>query len=215
MRQTIIFERKEYRKHKNGYYCRTEQYLLHRVIWEAMHGPIPEGHSIHHKDGNKENNEPANLECITQSDHAKRHWEEDYDNWKAKVCENIKQAHIWRGTKEGRASASKHHKRLWENPKEYTRKCEECGQEFSTLSRKPNRWCSTLCHSRGYYKESKEIRNCVDCGNEFEIYKYHKTRTCSMSCRISVANKSRASTNAFKRETRYVANQQPSSTGDG
>lgn len=39
----------------------------HRVVYEAVHGPIPPGLSINHLDGVKLNNRPDNLEAATQS----------------------------------------------------------------------------------------------------------------------------------------------------
>ena len=50
--------------------------LLHRVVWEAFYGSIPNGYHINHIDGNKTNNELSNLECISPKDnyeHSKMH----------------------------------------------------------------------------------------------------------------------------------------------
>lgn len=43
-----------------------------RVIWEAVHGLIPDGYEINHKDGNKLNNSISNFELATPSEN-KRH----------------------------------------------------------------------------------------------------------------------------------------------
>ena len=40
----------------------------HRVVWETLRGPIPEGMQINHKDLNKQNNHPDNLEVVTGSE---------------------------------------------------------------------------------------------------------------------------------------------------
>lgn len=40
----------------------------HLVVWEAAHGPVPEGHVIIFKDGNKLNCELDNLECISRQE---------------------------------------------------------------------------------------------------------------------------------------------------
>lgn len=42
--------------------------LEHRVIWEAVHGPVPPGMTINHINGRKNDNRIANLECVTQGD---------------------------------------------------------------------------------------------------------------------------------------------------
>lgn len=46
---------------------------LHRAIWRHHHGPIPDGHDVHHKDGDYNNNVIDNLELITRRDHATLH----------------------------------------------------------------------------------------------------------------------------------------------
>jgi hypothetical protein len=40
--------------------------LSHRVIWETLNGPIPDGLVINHIDSDRSNNRPSNLECVTQ-----------------------------------------------------------------------------------------------------------------------------------------------------
>lgn len=59
----------------HGYECFTENgkvVYLHRRIWEQKNGPIPEGFHIHHIDGNKENNDISNLECISKGEHSRK-----------------------------------------------------------------------------------------------------------------------------------------------
>ena len=51
--------------------------LLHQVICEWKEGrPIPDGHHVHHLDGNKLNNHPENLVSMSAADHARLHLEE-------------------------------------------------------------------------------------------------------------------------------------------
>ena len=40
----------------------------HRVVYRWFHGKIPKGYYINHKDGNKHNNHPSNLEAVTPSE---------------------------------------------------------------------------------------------------------------------------------------------------
>jgi len=42
----------------------------HRVVWLYCHGPIPPGHVINHRDGNRRNNRIANLEAVTPRQNA-------------------------------------------------------------------------------------------------------------------------------------------------
>lgn len=41
----------------------------HRVAYREIHGEIPIGHDVHHKDGDKTNNDPENLQALSRSDH--------------------------------------------------------------------------------------------------------------------------------------------------
>lgn len=38
---------------------------VHKLVWEAFNGPIPEGMQIDHRDGDKTNNMLENLRCVT------------------------------------------------------------------------------------------------------------------------------------------------------
>lgn len=55
----------------------------HRIIAEIMLGrPLRRGEIVHHRDENKHNNHPDNLEVMTQAEHARHHFAE-YRNQKA------------------------------------------------------------------------------------------------------------------------------------
>jgi hypothetical protein len=61
----------------------------YRKIWEEANGPIPKdelgrSYDIHHIDGNKNNNDLANLMCVTIQQHFDIHYKQgDYDACKA------------------------------------------------------------------------------------------------------------------------------------
>lgn len=52
-------------RYLNRYYA-----VVHRMIWEHVHGPIPDGMQINHINGNKSDNRIQNLELVTQSENA-------------------------------------------------------------------------------------------------------------------------------------------------
>lgn len=46
----------------------------HRAIAEQMLGrPLADDEIVHHKDGNKRNNDPSNLAVMTQGEHMREH----------------------------------------------------------------------------------------------------------------------------------------------
>lgn len=47
--------------------------LLARHIWEQSRGPIPRGYGIHHKDGNKLNDDISNLDLVSKAEHLLLH----------------------------------------------------------------------------------------------------------------------------------------------
>lgn len=49
--------------------CNDNFILKHRLIWEQANGPIPKGHIVIFKDGNKQNFDLDNLALITREEH--------------------------------------------------------------------------------------------------------------------------------------------------
>ncbi|HEY8684216.1 MAG TPA: HNH endonuclease [Chloroflexota bacterium] len=45
--------------------------LAHRLVWRHFNGPIPDGLTINHRNGVKNDNRPENLEIVTPSENAK------------------------------------------------------------------------------------------------------------------------------------------------
>lgn len=62
--------------HNNGLpasghcYIKGVRFKIHRVIWELLVGPIPDGYIIDHLDGNPHNNKIENLACKTLKQNA-------------------------------------------------------------------------------------------------------------------------------------------------
>ena len=78
----VVFKEERYTVTVLGYYRKTrgDRSYLHRDMWEDTHGPIPEGHDIHHKDGDKTNNTLSNLECLEKADHTRLHHQQGEDS---------------------------------------------------------------------------------------------------------------------------------------
>lgn len=100
-KETIVYNGKKYNRYPDSdrrqlrvYYWKHDTWKgspipLHRQIWIDIYGPIPDKHSIHHKDGNPENNFIENLEMLSSRDHSIKHMEERRKK-RTGVCENPK-----------------------------------------------------------------------------------------------------------------------------
>jgi len=85
-----------------------KRFQLHRVIWEAFNGPIPEGAEIDHINGDKADNRLENLRlsCRRMNQRAYRNlqggsskyrgvsWYKSAKKWKAQIQHNGKHTHI-------------------------------------------------------------------------------------------------------------------------
>lgn len=69
----VEFNGAKYTVRNTGYYGRTDdrRTLLHRDVWELHNGPIPRGWDIHHKDGDRANNDITNLELLPKAEHTR------------------------------------------------------------------------------------------------------------------------------------------------
>jgi len=60
--------------------------LVHRILWEEHHGPIPKGHVVVFKNGNKQDLRIENLELITQAENMRRNTIHNLPQELADVC---------------------------------------------------------------------------------------------------------------------------------
>jgi len=74
-RQSVSHQGRTYSLGDGGYYRATDgdRAYLHRVVWEQSHGLIPSGWDVHHKDHDKLNNDPGNLQAMPRDEHARLH----------------------------------------------------------------------------------------------------------------------------------------------
>lgn len=68
-----------YYRFVGNYNLGRKHFLVHRVVWEAFNGPIPEGCDIDHIDSNPHNNALSNLQAITHKENIqKREFDKSY-----------------------------------------------------------------------------------------------------------------------------------------
>ena len=46
--------------------------FVHRLVWEAAHGPVPTGHVVAFRDGDRRNVTLDNLECVSRAENMRR-----------------------------------------------------------------------------------------------------------------------------------------------
>lgn len=56
----------------NTAYGLNKKFLVHRMVWEAFNGPIPENVDIDHIDGDQSNNSLNNLQILSHSENLKK-----------------------------------------------------------------------------------------------------------------------------------------------
>lgn len=183
------FGRKFYQDKKTGYWISSDypRIRAHRWVWNNLHGTIPKGYHIHHRDENKSNNNISNLEIIEASRHLSHHMKDPLKKSAYKEWIDIIRplAREWHGSPEGKAWHKLHAIKCkfgtWD-PIDY--KCEQCGKEFQSSKRSNTRFCSNNCKSawRRCAGFDNEERICKNCGSKFEINKYSKTLNCSKKC---------------------------------
>jgi endogenous inhibitor of DNA gyrase (YacG/DUF329 family) len=128
---------------------------LHRAVWMAAFGPVPEGCHIHHRDGNALNNQVANLECMPATDHANlEHAGQRKQHFNQLARER---ASAWHKSEAGLLWHKRHAARqqFWTKNKREARPCPICGKEFMALIRKSatsQRYCSNACKVAAYRK---------------------------------------------------------------
>ena len=143
------------RPHLRKYYSRSRSFL-HRVIWEDAYGEIPEGHHIHHKDGNHLNNDLDNLQCLPVAEHHREHSDEYSKRGRSdaqiKHLASIRtKAAAWHKSDEGLAWHALHGKRSWLNRVKIGLVCQECGTAFESFF-SDAKFCGKPCQNKAWYK---------------------------------------------------------------
>lgn len=177
-----IYFGKKFYKLKDGYWANMMPIHAHRWVWINHYGAIPKGMDIHHKDGDKDNNEIENLEMLSRSDHLKRHWQEGrFDLEQRRI--QLTEARKWLSTPEGRKKQSESSKKAWEKRKTIIVNCIECHKEVIT-TQPWTKFCSDACDKRWRRREkpNRVEKICIKCDKTFMKDKYSPQRFCSISC---------------------------------
>lgn len=76
----------------NPAYKGKKYWTVHRIVWDAFVGDVPEGFVIDHIDENKLNNRLSNLECVSYAENSKRKWKSR--KRKLKGCNICKKTYV-------------------------------------------------------------------------------------------------------------------------
>ena len=195
MANTVIFNGVEYQQLRaGGYYIsrsksnagRKRAKGLHVAIWEHENGrTVPKGFVVHHIDGDRDNNHPANLECLSRREHAAKHIEIYRTPERLAHFSRIrKQAAAWHSSPEGIAWHKEHALKMGDKlrPK-IEHKCQQCGSVFA--ARPGAKFCHYRCGLKWAYHNKPKPMSCAICGDEFQS-KGHRRRTCSNECRTAL-----------------------------
>lgn len=185
---------------KSGYFlCSTKTEIgkrerLHCFVYRKSHNldSIPDGFQVHHKDADKNNNEPSNLVLLSASDHQKEHGSMLTDEQRQWRRDNIiskanPAAKEWHKSSAGHEWHAKHgvetmNKRALQNCK-----CVNCGASFETkriFREDENKFCCNACKSAYRRKAGVDDveRVCAVCGKKFSTNKFRPRQTCSLDC---------------------------------
>lgn len=174
----------------SGTYAARGIRAYHHELWKSLHGEIPTGFHVHHRDNNPLNNDPSNLELVEGHAHQSKHGEKtkssEFKSARSKHLNAIRPLTVeWHRSPEGHAWHKQHGIEGMKNRKPSPYTCEHCGKPFESLaSHGKVKFCSNNCKSAARRKSHIDdvTRACAYCGKEFHCDKYADTRYCSISC---------------------------------
>ena len=159
---------------------------LHRMVWQAANGEIPDGCHVHHDNEDRSDNRLSNLVLLTAKQHLSLHM--STPEAKARSAASLEPARNaaaeWHGSAEGKEWHKQQYAKHCKGKinAKFEKTCERCSNQYQGT--KPSRFCSNKCKAAARRDSGIDNveRECVICGTEFSINKYFKTVTCSRSC---------------------------------
>mgnify|MGYP003620845108 CR=1 FL=1 len=123
-----------YYNHRTGRYRSNTGIPLAQAVWTHVHGPIPDGYDVHHLDGNKANDDPANLALVDRRQHRHSH-----------AAEN--------GSKSSGSAAGAI--AMWAARTPDTRVCQHCGATYESRSTYSS-YCGPNCRAGARRRRQRE-----------------------------------------------------------
>jgi len=190
MTACIEYRGERFKARPNGYFWgrreNGERYL-HRKVWSDHNGPIPEGMVVHHRDGDKGNNEISNLTLLENGYHARQHAQKRYDDpieytkWLEQVKAKAETTAAAHRTSEARKNHAEANAETWKNSPVREFNCDVCGTLFSARTREFAKYCSNACKLTAARREKRyrdDPRKCAWCGKEFMGNRHRKWEVC-------------------------------------
>lgn len=152
------FNGKIYRLYPGENYYSRGARRLHRIVWENFNGPIPKGKHIHHKDGDKSNNEISNLEMVAPGWHVRHHMTPERVKKQREWAKKIRPLTLkWHRSKEGRVWHKEHGKKVWHGMPFSKRNCNLCGKEYKTKFPNRSQYCHQNCKMRARRRRTAHV----------------------------------------------------------
>lgn len=135
-----------------GYYFQHKGKRLHRAVWEAYNGEVPEGYHVHHIDGDRSNNQIENLALVPGLAHIRQHAREESrrENGRRAIRLAIEAAPAWHSSPEGKAWHSAAAKKSWAKAPMHTYVCDMCGKVYESrcYPRSGHHFCNQNCKAK-------------------------------------------------------------------
>ena len=134
---------------KNGYehlYSKSafDYTKTHLLVANAVHGPCPVGHAVHHKDENKANNLPDNLEYRDKkshlSEHSLKNWDRMTGKQKKQKVKQLRDSQWKRRSMVGAANPN------YGNRRKIKGNCLYCDREFWAAPSTNRKYCKVACY---------------------------------------------------------------------